>query len=113
MNQLKQEHEIQSKIVLCAKKLLHDQAKGNSNLLDSVLKQRFEFYTCVKEKVNFISSFCLHIDHSSFFQLDRLTKLIDTVQKEINARYPNAETSPGTIFLQRLIRILIPLICFQ
>lgn len=48
---MKQEHDIQSKIVTCAKKLLHDQAKGNSNLLDSVLKQRFEFYTCVKEKV--------------------------------------------------------------
>jgi hypothetical protein len=76
LNHLKHEHEIQSKIVLCAKKLLHDQAKGNSNLLDSVLKQRFEFYTCVKEK------------------LDRLTKLIDNVQKEINSRYPNAETSP-------------------
>ncbi|CAF3360159.1 unnamed protein product [Rotaria sp. Silwood1] len=76
LNQLKQEHDIQSKIVICAKKLLHDQAKGNSNLLDSVLKQRFEFYTCVKEK------------------LDRLTKLIDTVQKEINSRYPYAESSP-------------------
>ncbi|UJR25952.1 hypothetical protein I4U23_007300 [Adineta vaga] len=76
LNQLKHEHEIQSKIVLCAKKLLHDQAKGNSNLLDSVLKQRFEFYTCVKEK------------------LDRLTKSIDVVQKEINARYPYADTSP-------------------
>ncbi|CAF0775213.1 unnamed protein product [Adineta ricciae] len=76
LNQLKQEHEIQSKIVLCAKKLLHDQAKGNSNLLDAVLKQRFEFYTCVKEK------------------LDRLTKSIDVVQKEINSRYPYADTSP-------------------
>ncbi|CAF3334463.1 unnamed protein product [Rotaria sp. Silwood1] len=76
LSQLKQEHDIQSKIVICAKKLLHDQAKGNSNLLDSVLKQRFEFYTCVKEK------------------LDRLTKLIDTVQKEINSRYPYAESSP-------------------
>ncbi|CAF3275197.1 unnamed protein product [Rotaria socialis] len=76
LNQLKQEHDIQSKIVICAKKLLYDQAKGNSNLLDSVLKQRFEFYTCVKEK------------------LDRLTKLIDTVQKEINCRYPYVETSP-------------------
>ncbi|CAF3502946.1 unnamed protein product [Rotaria sordida] len=76
LNQLRQEHDIQSKIVICAKKLLHDQAKGNSNLLDSVLKQRFEFYTCVKEK------------------LDRLTKLIDTVQKEINSRYPYADTSP-------------------
>lgn len=53
---MKQEHDIQSKIVICAKKLLHDQAKGNPNLLDSVLKQRFEFYTCVKEKVNYL--FC-------------------------------------------------------
>ncbi len=61
LNQLKQEHEIQSKIVLCAKKLLHDQAKGNSNLLDSALKQRFEFYTCVKEKVNL--RFCFSIIH--------------------------------------------------
>ncbi|CAF4749574.1 unnamed protein product, partial [Rotaria socialis] len=26
--------------------------------------------------------------------LDRLTKLIDTVQKEINCRYPYVETSP-------------------
>ncbi|CAF4111163.1 unnamed protein product, partial [Rotaria sp. Silwood1] len=26
--------------------------------------------------------------------LDRLTKLIDTVQKEINSRYPYAESSP-------------------
>lgn len=76
LNQLKQEHDIQSKIVTCAKKLLHDQAKGNSNLLDSVLKQRFEFYTCVKEK------------------LDRLTKSIENVQKEINSRYPYTETSP-------------------
>ncbi|CAF3594973.1 unnamed protein product [Adineta steineri] len=76
LNHLKQEHDIQNKIVICAKKLLHDQAKGNSNLLDSVLKQRFEFYTCVKEK------------------LDRLTKSIDNVQKEINSRYPYAETSP-------------------
>ena len=51
LNQLRQEYDIQSKIVQCAKKLLHDQAKINSSLLDSVLKQRFEFYTCVKEKV--------------------------------------------------------------
>lgn len=51
LHQLRQEHDIQTKIVEFAKKLLHDQAKINSNLLDSVLKQRFEFYTCVKEKV--------------------------------------------------------------
>jgi len=81
LNQLKQEHEIQSKIVECAKKLLHDQAKINSNLLDSVLKQRFEFYTSVKEK------------------LDRLTKVIDTVQREHNHRYSytdNVSTKSST-----------------
>ncbi len=67
MNHLKHEHEIQSKIVLCAKKLLHDQAKGNSNLLDSVLKQRFEFYTCVKEKVNSSFSFLKFIKREFLF----------------------------------------------
>jgi hypothetical protein len=29
------------------------------------------------------------------FKLDRLTKLIDTVQKEINSRYPYVDTSPS------------------
>ena len=76
LNQLKHEHEIQSKIVICAKKLLHDEAKGNSNLLDSVLKQRFEFYTCVKEKVKLLFSFdviliCFIMDF--YFNFQKLT----------------------------------------
>ncbi len=69
MNHLRHEHEIQTKIVLCAKKLLHDQAKGNSNLLDSVLKQRFEFYTCVKEKVNSIVFVFFEFDREFSFSL--------------------------------------------
>jgi hypothetical protein len=69
LNHLRHEHEIQTKIVLCAKKLLHDQAKGNSNLLDSVLKQRFEFYTCVKEKVNSIVFVFFEFDREFSFSL--------------------------------------------
>jgi len=30
-----------------------------------------------------------------FLKLDRLTKSIDTVQKDINSRYPYADISPG------------------
>lgn len=55
------------------------------------------------------------MEYSSFsfsFQLDRLTKLIETVQKEINARYPNAETSPGNFSRRKFIHILIWVILF-
>jgi len=34
-----------------------------------------------------------------FSQLDRLTKSIENVQKDINSRYPYTEISPGKIRL--------------
>ena len=51
---------------------------------------------CQRKSKIILSNIIIQFDYF-YFQLDRLTKSIDIVQKEINSRYPYADTSPGNL----------------
>ncbi len=49
---------------------------------------------CKRKSKNIFSNTIIQFDYF-VLKLDRLTKSIDTVQKDINSRYPYADISPG------------------